>query len=68
LNILNLASVLGPLLFLTYINDIADNLEFLTRLFGDDISLSYSSYSYKLLETKINSNLVKTLTGLAAEP
>ena len=29
-------SVLGPLLFLIYINDIADNLESLTRLFADE--------------------------------
>ena len=37
-----------------YINDIADNLESFTRLFADDTSLSYSLYSYQLLETKIN--------------
>ena len=52
-------SVLGPLLFLIYINDIADNLEPLTWLFADDTSLSYSSYSYQLLETAINNDLVK---------
>ena len=33
-------SVLGPLLFLLYVNDIADNLLSLTRLFADDTSLS----------------------------
>jgi hypothetical protein len=37
--------VLGPLLFLLYVNDIADNLLSLTRLFADDTSLSYSSQS-----------------------
>ena len=31
-----------PLLFLLYVNDIADNLLSLTRLFADDTSLSYS--------------------------
>ena len=46
-------------LFLIYINDIADNIASLTRLFADNTSLSYSSYSYQLLETKINSDLVK---------
>ena len=35
-------SVLGPLLFLLYINDITDNLGNLARLFADDTSLSYS--------------------------
>jgi hypothetical protein len=39
------ASVLDPLLFLLYVNDIADNLLSLTRLFADDTSLSYSSQS-----------------------
>ena len=36
-------SVLGPLLFILYVNDIADNLLSLTRLFADDTFLSYSS-------------------------
>ena len=35
-------SVLGPLLFLLYINDITYNLGNLARLFADDTSLSYS--------------------------
>jgi hypothetical protein len=35
-------SVLSPLLFLLYINDITDNLGNLARLFADDTSLSYS--------------------------
>ena len=36
-------SVLGPLLFLVYINDIAKHLLSLTRLFADDSSLFYSA-------------------------
>ena len=36
-------SVLGPLLFLVYINDIAKHLHSLTRLFVDDSSLFYSA-------------------------
>ena len=36
-------SVLGPLLFLIYVNDIADNLLSTSRLFADDTSMSSSS-------------------------
>ena len=35
-------SVLGPLLFLIYINDISENLQGSARLFADVTSLSYS--------------------------
>ena len=50
-------TVLGPLLFLLYVNDIADNLLSLTRLFADDTSLSYSSQSPYTIEDVINSDL-----------
>ena len=36
-------SVLAPLLFLVYINDIGDKLLSLSRLFADDTSLGYAS-------------------------
>lgn len=52
-------SVLGPLLFLLYINDIADNLESLARLFADDTSISHSSTDIRVIEQFINSDLRK---------
>jgi hypothetical protein len=42
-------SVLDPLLFLLYINDITDNLGNLARLFADDTSLSYSGKNFDLM-------------------
>ena len=50
-------SVLGPFLFLLYINDIADNLANLARLFADDTSLSASSRDKREIEYSINSDL-----------
>lgn len=52
-------SVLGPLLFLLYINDIADSLNNLARLFADDTSLSYSGKNSDILERQINADLSK---------
>ena len=51
-------SVLGPLLFLIYVNDIADSLLSLTRLFADDSSLFYSTSSLFDLQGIINHDLV----------
>jgi hypothetical protein len=50
-------SVLAPLLFLFYVNDIADNLLSLTRLFADNTSLSYSSQISYTIEDEMNSDL-----------
>jgi hypothetical protein len=46
-----------PLLFLLYVNDIADILLNLTRLFVDHASLSYSSQSPYTIEDVINIDL-----------
>ena len=51
-------SVLGPLLFLIYVNDIADSLLSLTRLFADDSSLFYSASSIDDIQGLINHDLV----------
>ncbi len=50
-------SVLGPLLFLLFINDITDSLGNLARLFADDTSLAYCSNNISTLETRINNDL-----------
>ena len=50
-------SVLGPIMFLIYINDIADNLVSITRLFADDTSLSSSSRDPNEIEDTLNKDL-----------
>ena len=51
-------SVLGPLLFLVYVNDIAENLLSLVRLFADDSSLFFSATNLRDIEGIINHDLV----------
>jgi len=53
-------SVLGPLLFIYffYINDVADNLNSLVRMFTDDTSLTYSSSDTLEIEYILNSDLL----------
>ena len=53
----NMGFVLGPLLFLIYVNDIADSLLSLTRLFADDSSLFYSTSSLDYIQGLINHDL-----------
>ena len=52
-------SILGPLLFLVYINDLPDNLESLAKLFADDTSLFCTVYNPLLSAEIMNKNLIK---------
>ena len=53
-------SVLGPLLFLIYINDIHNSSAKLSfYLFADDTSLLYADTDLKSLEKTVNSELLK---------
>ena len=51
--------VLGPLVFLIYINDIADRLTSCSRLFADDTSMTYSSKNIDSIERVVNEDLAK---------
>ena len=60
-------SVLGPLLFLIYINDIHNSSAKLSfYLFADDTSLLYADTNLKSLEKTVNSELLKVSDWLNA--
>ena len=59
-------SVLGPLLFLIFINDIHYSSELGTWLFADDTSLMASADSLSLLQSKMNSQVHKVQDWLLA--
>ena len=50
-------SVLGPLLFLVYVNDITQNLLSIARLFADDTSLASTTLNIDDLQGIINHDL-----------
>ena len=61
-------SILGPLLFLLYINDIASVSSILfSILFADDITLFYSSKNLQELSDVVNNELSKMIEWFNAK-
>ena len=52
-------SVLGPLLFLVYINDIVEGLNCEIKLFADDTTIYITYNNHKIAENLLNENLAK---------
>ena len=52
-------SILGPLLFSIYLNDIVDNISCPISLFADDTSLLELQTSWGLVENNLNLNITK---------
>ena len=52
-------SVLAPLLFLIYVNDLANGLSSNTKLFADDTSLFSVIHDIKATANELNNNLTK---------
>ena len=59
-------SILGPLLFLIFINDLPEATEFYIKLFADDTFLCAQNKNLLLLENQVNFELKKVFTWLAS--
>ena len=59
-------SIIGPLLFLIYMNDFADSTNFNVNLFADDTTLQLSSNNISDLEHQTNTELIKVSTWFSA--
>ena len=55
-------TILGPLLFILYINDLPNCLEFsVPQMYADDIRLAFASRDPDLIERNLNHDLFNTL-------
>ena len=60
-------SILGPLLFLVYVNDFPKSLDYeMARLFADDTNLTFSGCSLAALQDKITKDLKGITSWLSA--
>ena len=59
-------SVLGPLLFLIFINDLPSSIDFFTLLFADDTTLQISGSNLEELFAKANLELLKAQSWFQA--
>ena len=63
-------SILGHLLFLVYINDLADSLSSNVKLFADDITIFSVIHNLKVITTKVNVTigLIRKLQNILLRP
>lgn len=59
-------SILGPLLFLIFINDLPDATNLFVKLFADDTFLCAQNTNFTLLENEVNTELDKVADWLSA--
>ena len=60
-------SILGSLLFLIYINDLPDSLEYSVKLFADDTSLFSTVYDPNMLADQLEKILKNIRLGIQME-
>ena len=60
-------SILGPLLFLIYINNLPDGLESSVKLFADDTSLFSTVYDPNMSADQLDKDLKKVALGIQME-